>query len=273
MKQIWKKIKTSWWKFWGIYEYDDDSIQHLSRSDKLSIWYGSFIMCMVTAGICLSILGINNFLISRQTSQAVEDMLSTIATYLAVATDNEYDEIAKAIRHDLVFSEYNKDIENLIRYIPNTSENCPTSQERYSAQAFLVCVNTGEMYPLDMYQKDEKPDEHPGRMTLSFGYDEISETRIHIITHQGAQDSYAEIHREQWIISAQKMKSFFCDDCIREILNAIDGQLLKEVVLFDAEQKIFLPIEDGANVQIGDYELSTRYDHGDFRINIKYVSE
>lgn len=44
MKRIWKKIKVAWWEFWGIYEDDDDTIQHLSRSDKINIWFGSFIM-------------------------------------------------------------------------------------------------------------------------------------------------------------------------------------------------------------------------------------
>lgn len=46
------------------------------------------------------------------------------------------------------------------------------------------------------------------------------------------------------------MKSVFCGDCIREILNTIDGQLLEEVVLFDAEQKAFYPVRDEETLQI-----------------------
>ncbi len=66
MKRIWEKIKIVWWELWGIYEDDDDSIQHLSRSDKINIWCGSFIMCMVTVAIGM------------------------IATYFATATEDEY---------------------------------------------------------------------------------------------------------------------------------------------------------------------------------------
>ncbi len=273
MKRIWEKIKTAWWELWGIYEDDDDSIQHLSRSDKINIWFGSFLMCVFTAVLCMAGIAIGNIRNSRQYERDVEDTLNMIATYFATATKDEYDEIAQTIRHDLVFSEYGEDIENLIQYIPNTSESCPTCRESYPAQAFLVCVNTGEQYSLDLYHKDENPEEESGGMRLSFGYDEISKTSIHVTKQQGTKNGYAEIYRGERIISAQKMKSVFCDDCIRAILNTIDGQLLEEVVLFDAEQKTFYPIEDGETLQIGSYGLAVSYDSGDFRIDIEYVSE
>ena len=273
MKRIWEKVKIAWWEFWGIYEDDDDSIQHLSRSDKINIWFGSFIMCMLTVAICVLSIGINNVRNNRQYEQDVEDTLNMIATYIATATKDEYDEIAQTIRHDLVFSKYGEDIENLIQYIPNTSESCPTCRESYPAQAFLVCVNTVEQYSLDLYHKDENPEEETGGTRLSFGYDEISKTRIHVTKQQGTKNGYAEIYRDERIVSAQKMKSVFCDDCIREILNTIDGQLLEEVVLFDAEQKTLYPVEDGETFQIGSYELAVSYDSGDFRIDIEYVSE
>ncbi len=273
MERIWEKIKIAWWELWGICEDDDDSIQHLSRSDKINIWFGSFIMCMLTVAICVLSIKLNNIRNNRQYERDVEDTLNMIATYFATATEDEYNEIAQTIRHDLVFSEYGEDIENLIQYIPNTSGNCPTCRESYPAQAFLVCVNTGEQYPLDLYHKDENPDEEAAGMCLTFGYDEISEASIHITTYQGIQNGYAQIYRGRRIISAHKMKSVFCDDCIREILNTIDGQLLKEVVLFDAEQKTFYPVEDGETLQIGNYELTASYASGDFRIDIEYVSK
>lgn len=120
MEQMWKKVKTAWREFWEIYEDDDNSVQHLSRSDKMSIWYGSFIMCMLTVAICALSIGISNIRSNRQYEQDVEEALSMIATYFATATGDEYDEIARTIRHDLVFSEYGQNIENLIQYIPNT---------------------------------------------------------------------------------------------------------------------------------------------------------
>ena len=96
------------------------------------------------------------------------------------------------------------------------SKDCPTCRESYPAQAFLVCVNTGETYSLDVYHMDENPDDEYGGMRLSFGYDEISEANIHVTTYPGEQYGYAEIYRGRRIVSAHKMKSVFCDDCIRE---------------------------------------------------------
>ena len=273
MKRIWKKIKVAWWEFWGIYEDDDDTIQHLSRSDKINIWFGSFIMCMLTVDICVLSIGINNIRNNRHYEQDMNESLNMIATYFATATEDEYDEIAQTIRHDLVFSEYGRDMKNLIQYIPNTSKDCPTCRESYPAQAFLVCVNTGETYSLDVYHMDENPDDEYGGMRLSFGYDEISEANIHVTTYPGEQYGYAEIYRGRRIVSAHKMKSVFCDDCIREILNTIDGQLVEEVVLFDAEQKAFYPVKDEETLQIGSYGLAVSYDSGDYRIDIEYVSE
>lgn len=56
-------------------------------------------------------------------------MIKMSATYLATATEDEYNEIAKTIRHDLSFSEYGRDMENLIQYIDNTSEKEQLSRE------------------------------------------------------------------------------------------------------------------------------------------------
>lgn len=273
MKRIWEKVKTAWWEFWGIYEDDDDCIQHLSRSDKINIWFGSFIMCMLTVAICVLSIGINNIRNNRQYERDVENTLNAIATYLATATEDEYDEIAQTIRHDLIFSEFNSDIENFIQYIPNTTESCPTCWESYPSGAFLVSVNTGEIYSLDIYPDDESLNESTGGMRMSFGYDEISEASIHVITYTGTTEGYAEIYRGRRIVSAHKMKSVFCDDCIRKILEVIDGQLLEEVVLFDTEQRTFYPIKDGETIQIGNHEMTVSYNSGDFRIDIEYVGE
>ena len=43
----------------------------------------------------------------------MEELLGTIATYMATATDDEYEEIAQDYPHDLVYSQYGQDIENL----------------------------------------------------------------------------------------------------------------------------------------------------------------
>ena len=142
-------------------EYDNEK-KHLSSSDKRWLLYWNFITCMGVAGFFLIITGINNIRITRQNGRDVEEAMSMIATYMASATRDEYDEIAQSIRHDLVFSEYGEDIENFIQYIPNTAETCHTCMESYPAQALLICANTGEFYSLDLYEKGESPDSDRG---------------------------------------------------------------------------------------------------------------
>ena len=40
----------------------------------------------------------------------MEEFLGTVVTYMATATDDEYEEIAQTIRHDLVYSQYGQDL-------------------------------------------------------------------------------------------------------------------------------------------------------------------
>ena len=116
-------------------------------------------------------------------------------------------------------------------------DNITTCQESYPAQAFLVCVNTGETYSLDVYHTDESPDDEYGGMRLSFGYDEISEASIHVTSYPGEQDGYAEIFRGRRIVSAHKMKSVFCDDCMYEK----NGQPLEVILKQMIETKFIRP--------------------------------
>ena len=71
-------------------------------------------------------------------------------------------------------------------------------------------------------------------------------------------------------MSVHRMKSLFCDNCIREMLNTVKNQLVEEFVIFDTEQKIFYPIDSETQVQIGDYNLETEFEDGDYKITIEY---
>lgn len=60
----------------------------------MSIWYGLFIMCILTAAVYVLSIGINNIRSNRQYEWDVEEALCMIATYFATDTEDEYDEIA-----------------------------------------------------------------------------------------------------------------------------------------------------------------------------------
>lgn len=49
---------------------------------------------------------------------------------------------------------------------------------------------------------------------MSFGYDEISETGIRITKSPGQKVGTATVQSERGIVSVQRMKSLFCDECI-----------------------------------------------------------
>lgn len=73
MKRMWEKVKETWREFWFVYEDEEDSTQHLSRSDKQSIWCGSFLMCAFTAVLCMAGIAIGNIRNNRQYEQDVEE--------------------------------------------------------------------------------------------------------------------------------------------------------------------------------------------------------
>ena len=74
------------------------------------------------------------------------------------------------------------------------------------------------------------------------------------------------------IVSAHKMKTHFCDDCIREILTTVEDEFIDEAVIYDAEEKTFYPVTEG-DLQIGDYSFHTYYEDGGYEIKIAYTGE
>lgn len=215
----------------------------------------------------------NDLRINRRNDAAMEELLNMVISYVESATEDEYDEIAQTIRHDLVFHKYEKDIEKYIRYIPNTSEKCRACRGIYPAQAVLVSLNTGESYSLDLFEQGIEPEEYQGNTLLTYGYDEISQTGIHISKSPGENKGLAEIERGNGIVSIHRMKKLFCDDCIRAMLDTVEHQLIGELVICDTKKNTFYPLEDESKAQIGDYALETEYKDGDYEIAVKSVNE
>lgn len=274
MKKKLARIKTIWWTFWGIEETDMENAVSIRRTDKISIWYGCFITSLITVGICTLIVTVNYMLSSCQSRQDTEDAMKMIASYIIAATDDEYSEISKNIRYDLVSSEFASDIENLIQYIPNTAEICWTHKPDWTAQALLVSINTGYVYDLDLYAKGESPNDVSDVQNSSrmiFGYDEISETDVQVQKEPGRNMGKAAISMGNSTISLLKMKTNFCDDCIRDILYTVENENLKGFVIFDVENRYFYPVTDG-NIQIGNYNLEISHFGSQYEIEIEYIT-
>lgn len=197
--------------------------------------------------------------------------VNTIAAYIASATDDEYDEISRQLRHDLVYSDFGQNIENFVRYIPNTSDLCPTCGTNDWAQAFLVCTNTGEFYEMDVYVDGFQPDTHYGAVHLSNGYDEISQTGLSAVRTPDQKKTTIELRRKQGIVSIHRMKTVFCDSCIHNILTTTENAPIGEFVIFDSREKKFYPVDDEITVQIGDYNIVTTEIGGTYKITVSYI--
>ena len=133
-----------------------------------------------------------------------------------------------------------QDIENLIRYIPNTADGC-CLERGFLERINLVFLNTGEAY-------------------------------LMMMSNPNMDSATASIDRGRGIVSAHKMKTHFCDDCIREILNIVEDEFIDEAVIYDTEKKTFYPVTEG-DIQIGDYSFHTYYVDGGYEIEIAYTGE
>ncbi len=196
-----------------------------------------------------------------------------IYSYLATATEDEYDKIAQSIRHDLVISQYRGDMKEFLSYIPNTADSCCLERSDYLDRICLVFLNTGETYGLDIYNKaDSIAEQKETGMMLISGYDEINEAQLIIRAQPSQGTSSVSLDRGRGIVSFHKMKSLYCDDCIQNILNTVENELVDEAVLYDTEKKKFYPVTEGS-LQIGDYAFDLFYEAGSFRIDIDYIGE
>ena len=82
----------------------------------------------------------------------------------------------------------------------------------------------------------------------------------------------AVIERGNGIVSIHRMKTLFCDDCIRAVLNTVKNQSIGELAVYDTEKNIFYPIEDRTEVLIGDYTLEIKYKDSGYKIAVRFVS-
>ena len=121
------------------------------------IWK-KIMISILTIIVFLAAITFSNYRANRESAESLAQVMDAVNTYLATATEDEYEEIAETIRHDLVYSQYNEDIENLIRYIPNTADGCCLERDGYLSRANLVFLNTGEMYGLDVFETGDLPE-------------------------------------------------------------------------------------------------------------------
>lgn len=260
-----KWLKDIWEAFW---ELDDTPDGNLNQTDRRYLWYGSFMTCLVTLALCTLGNGIGTLIANHRTQQQTDLMINTIIAYMSTATNDEYDELTEQLRKDLIITRHNNDIRELLQYIPNTADHCPTCMKNYPSQAYLICANTGMLYSLDLYEKGDTPEDGYTGVSTNFGYDEVSQTNIQVARAYRDNLVTAKLICGRGIVSLHRMKRLFCDSCINDILDSTKNQLMDEFFIFDTETKTFHPVDSGTTVQIGEYMLEIGYDENTYEIKI-----
>ena len=261
-----KWLKDVWKILW---EYEDTPPGSLNQTDKRDLWYGSFLTGLSV--LALSTLGdlAGTLIANHRIQQQTDEIINTVIAYMSTATNDEYDELAEQLRKDLIIIRHNNDIKELLQYIPNTADHCPTCMKDYPSQAYLIGSNTGMLYSLDLYEKGDTPEDGFTGVSTNFGYDEVSQTNIQVVRAYSDNLVTAKLTCGKGIVSLHRMKRLFCDNCINNILDATKNQLIDEFFLFDSETKAFHPVDSGTTVQIGKYVLEIEYEENTYEIKIR----
>lgn len=231
------------------------------------VFWGCLMAAMVTViVVCLPIIGSR-----KQEAEDVEEIMGSIFAYLGEATEEEYDEIAEKIRHDLILGKYYAEDElEYLDYIPNTAEQCLAELDGLPYQACLLDLNTGQVYALDIFEDGMDQ----SGVQVSWGYDEISETGLRITSDAKSGTGTVVIDGKRSIVSVHRMKTLFCDDCIRRMLKVNENVLEPELILYSAAENEFYPIEGGETYSCGDYEVQVAYnEQGKYELEVRYLGD
>jgi len=237
-------------------------MKNIFNNDEENITYSCFLACLATFCICIIYFTLIALQINYKTNKSTEETLNMIAAYIITATDDEYDDITKQIRQDLILHTNTK---QFIQYIPNTANQCLTCQMEHPLQVYLLAINTGEVYSVNR----ETP-QPSGSISFTGGYDEISKTNLDIVMDGDLNYNIASLTQEQDIVSIHRMKTIFCDDCIDKILTTINNQLITSFVFFSTENNTFYPITNNQKIQSAGCNITTSYNRESKEMQIKY---
>lgn len=241
----------------------------VSGPEGKKVFYYVFLGCLTATmltviAVCLPVISSR-----KQEAEDMEEIMESIFAYLGEATKDEYDEIAEKIRHDLILGKYyaEDELEYLDR-IPNTAKQCLAEPDGLPYQACLLNLNTGQAYALDIFADGREQN----GVRLSWGYDEVSETGLRIMSDLNTGTGTAVIDGERSIVSVHRMKTLFCDDCIRRMLKVNENVLEPELILYNGAENIFYPIEGGETYACGDYEVRISCNEQEnYELEVRYL--
>lgn len=220
----------------------------------------SLMACVICIMATMIGVAIGNHFLYQQAEKNYAEMMDRMAAYIATATDSEYEKIAQKIRHDFIFFHWDEKAREIVQFLPNTARKCPTCRSDYSEQAYIIANNNGEFYALDLEDKFSDMLGTHASLT-SAGYEEISKSTLYITHNLFDSSCQTFLHQGEEILSVQRMKKVFCDECIEKILSTLDGQYITTFSIFIPQEQKFYSINNELNIQIDDYTLIARLEY------------
>lgn len=219
-------------------------------NNKKHTFFYAFIGCLAAISLSVFIIGISYYQRDKQELKDMEHLLNTIHAYIVTATDEEYNEIVSKVRNDLILHTSDNKLQKYIDLIPNTASPCCLDTNNTLPQLYLLALNHGTLYPLKIWEDNELQTKKQGYINLHSGYDELNEASIQIISMPDSKRVTATIEKGHSIISIQRMKKVFCNECISNILNANEASQIPQFIIFDANSHTFYPLKENCDYQL-----------------------
>lgn len=132
------------------------------------------------------------------------------------------------------------------------SGECPLDQECNQSQAYLLCVNTGELFELDPFSREETvPGETYGYFKLTSGSDRTEAATVQMLKDPDNHLALISVVSNDVSIPLDEMGEVLCEKCIHELTDSIGKKTLGAFVFFDGTDHCFYPIREGTRMLAG----------------------
>lgn len=272
MKKLWSRIRCWWECFLDKQRFEDE--EYLTKADKRYLLYWAFMICICTIAATAFVMNAGYKRSEEQYEKELYDFLNTAAAYVASATEDEYEKIAEDLRDDLMLTQFNteNDIEMYMKYIVNTSSQCPLDQEDNSYRFYLVMTNHGTMQPLDKFLNESESDTEHSYIQMGNIWDEISETGANILYHPSECHTEIIIIPGRGVVSAHRMKTVYCDDCIRMLFDIFEDTYMEEIFIFDSYTHEAYPISESV-LALDEYSIAVEMDEDhNYNVTLEFAS-
>lgn len=101
MNKIHKAVTKLWKNYWASDE-DDLNKLHLSQHDRRYLLLGALIICLLTYIVAEIAVTSAIHRLDQKYNQAYNQMFDSFAAYLAQLTDEEYEQVAQAVRDEFL---------------------------------------------------------------------------------------------------------------------------------------------------------------------------